>query len=560
MNSRCRTREKDPSPLRAQLVAASRMGGISILFGISSFIEAWVLVAIVGLVNDDARLPDPANSPIVLIIATTARYLVGRLGTKLLNWDSSNYRSSLALQTAQHYSSSTWIERQALAPSELRAVSLYLPHDLSNTRHAMFMAIANSTSALLLMMVAFIASPPAVLGLSVLAPLLIASSVPRARRASRHAAEANRHRLSHAQLNEVLVYGFDELRPAARRHTFDIEYEDAVTNEARATRRLRDLDGLGPLQLTTIVLIGVVVLLSLTNANPDGSDVAAYLILLRVALLLQSVSQLPTAVAEFRSLRCRFNDLAMKLPQVDPSRRHTGPAGETPRRPPPTTTEVGSHVFDARNLSFQYPHGPRIGPITFSIRPNALTCIIGPSGSGKTTLARLLVNDLQPTSGHLHLASHISPDDIRFVPQFPRLREDTVEKNVAFWLNEPSAKDLHNAVDAVGLSHLTNRGAVSASEIDHVEDTKNQQMARLSGGETLRVGLARAMVGMNAGILILDEPTSALDEETAIGIVELLLKMAESMTVIVVSHDKRLINQAHETIEVGSIIEEEIPE
>ena len=162
---------------------------------------------------------------------------------------------------------------------------------------------------------------------------------------------------------------------------------------------------------------------------------------------------------------------------------------------------------------------------------------MGPSGAGKSTLARLLLGLLTPDEGEVQVdgvpLAALDPDAWRarvaYVPERPYLLPGTVADNVR--LGRPGAT-LAEVRRALARAHALDLVARLPQGLDTV---LGEDGARLSGGERLRVALARAFV-KDAPVLVLDEPTSQLDEHTEAEVVAALHDLAAGRTVVTITH------------------------
>ena len=199
--------------------------------------------------------------------------------------------------------------------------------------------------------------------------------------------------------------------------------------------------------------------------------------------------------------------------------------------------------------------------VNLRIRKGEFVFIVGSSGSGKTTLFKLLLKELEPTSGKIFINSkNISRLRRRKVPKMRRgigvvfqdfrlLKDRNVFANIALAQRVvgKSAKTIRETVPQmlalVGLS-------------DKAEAFPNE----LSGGEQQRVGLARALVN-NPPILLADEPTGNLDPTNAWEIMTLLDDINKrGTTVVVVTHNKEIVDRMQKrviTIDKGVIVSDE---
>ncbi|KQB11453.1 ABC transporter ATP-binding protein [Rhodobacter capsulatus] len=183
--------------------------------------------------------------------------------------------------------------------------------------------------------------------------------------------------------------------------------------------------------------------------------------------------------------------------------------------------------------------------IDLAIAPG-VTVLMGPSGSGKTTLLSLVGCMARPTTGRITLAGEVISSlperfltDLRrrrfgFVFQrFNLIRGLSVLENVvlpAAPLGAPRAE-----VEARALSRLEALGLAGKARMP---------VEVLSGGETQRAAIARALVN-DAPVLIADEPTANLDTALAHRFLDIVAGLrAEGKTVILTSHDPRIISAA----------------
>lgn len=199
--------------------------------------------------------------------------------------------------------------------------------------------------------------------------------------------------------------------------------------------------------------------------------------------------------------------------------------------------------------------------VNLRIRKGEFVFIVGTSGSGKTTLFKLLLKELEPTSGKIYINNkNIGRLRRRKTPKMRRgigvvfqdfrlLKDRNVYENIAFAqrVMGKSAKVIRETVPQmltlVGLS-------------DKAESFPNE----LSGGEQQRVSLARALVN-NPPILLADEPTGNLDPENAWEIMKLLEDINKrGTTVVVVTHNREIVERMKKrviTIDKGVVVNDE---
>ena len=182
--------------------------------------------------------------------------------------------------------------------------------------------------------------------------------------------------------------------------------------------------------------------------------------------------------------------------------------------------------------------------IDLTIENGEFVFIVGESGAGKTTLTKLLLKEEKATSGRIYVDNK-RLDRLNFFT-LPRYRRKigfvfqdfrlfdkmTVYENVAF------------AMRAVGESRRQiERKVPMILRVVGLENKRDRFPASLSGGEQQRTALARALAN-NPKYIIADEPTGNIDPEMSREIMEMLLKIrAMNKTVIVVTHEKALVEQ-----------------
>lgn len=199
--------------------------------------------------------------------------------------------------------------------------------------------------------------------------------------------------------------------------------------------------------------------------------------------------------------------------------------------------------------------------ISMRIKKGEFVFVVGSSGSGKTTLFKLLLKELEPTSGTIYINNkNIGRLRRRKIPKMRRgigvvfqdfrlLKDRTVYENIAF------------AQRVVGKSSKQIRSSVPALlSLVGLSDKDKAYPNELSGGEQQRVALARALAN-NPPVLLADEPTGNLDPKNAWEIMKLLEEInLRGTTVVVVTHNKDIVEQMQKrviTLSNGVIISDE---
>ena len=220
------------------------------------------------------------------------------------------------------------------------------------------------------------------------------------------------------------------------------------------------------------------------------------------------------------------------------------------------------NMIELENVSKSYSTGaPAIKGISLKIENGEFVFIVGNSGYGKSTLIKLLMKELEPTSGKIYVNGRFLNNmrrrkiadhrrDIGVVFQdFRLLRDRNVYENIAFAQRvvETPIRVIRRRVPAmlalVGLS-----------------EKYRSYPKELSGGEQQRVALARALVN-NPSILLADEPTGNLDPKNSWEIMKLLEEINKrGTTVVVVTHNREIVDAMNKrviTMHKGVVLSDE---
>jgi len=181
--------------------------------------------------------------------------------------------------------------------------------------------------------------------------------------------------------------------------------------------------------------------------------------------------------------------------------------------------------------------------VCFEIEKGELCFITGPSGAGKSTILKLLIKDEVPTSGSIFY------EDIE-VPKIPRRMLPSYRQNLGVVFQDMKLLNTRTLQENIGfaLEILRKKPNEIKDTTDYLlelvglEDRRNLYPQQLSGGEQQRGAIARALAS-NPNLLLADEPTGNLDDENAYLILDILKKIHDSgTTVMVITHDNILVN------------------
>lgn len=197
------------------------------------------------------------------------------------------------------------------------------------------------------------------------------------------------------------------------------------------------------------------------------------------------------------------------------------------------------------NVTKQFGAGDiALEEISFTIDPGEFVFIIGPSGSGKTTLFRLLIREMVPTAG----AIHIGEWDIVNLPKqnIPHLRKKigVVFQDLKLLKERTIFENVYFPLEVAGIDEKDARSRVEEIlERVGLREHGDKFPVQLSGGELQRVAIARALA-FSPEILLADEPTGNLDDATTWEIVKLLQDInASGTTILMATHDTGIVER-----------------
>lgn len=206
----------------------------------------------------------------------------------------------------------------------------------------------------------------------------------------------------------------------------------------------------------------------------------------------------------------------------------------------------GPRVLDVSHVSVRYGDKTVLEDVTFWVPEGEFLCLCGPNGAGKSTLLKAILGLVRPTSGAITVLGqdiHKARRHVGYVPQ-----------RKAFDRDFP-ASPLEVVVAAIRgrwpmrIREDERKKALLALERTGAASLAGSQMKDLSGGETQRVFLARALVN-EPKLVILDEPTAGVDVAGRAAIVELMAEISASETIaaVLVTHNLQAIARCAERV------------
>lgn len=219
-------------------------------------------------------------------------------------------------------------------------------------------------------------------------------------------------------------------------------------------------------------------------------------------------------------------------------------------------------MIEMMNVTKKYNKGiTAINNLSIQIKDGEFVYVVGPSGAGKSTFIKMMYREEKATKGRIRVGKYdlmkIKDRQIPYLRRyvgvvfqdFKLLQNKTVYENVAYAMEviEKSPREIKRRVQEV-------------LELVNLKHRMSNFPNELSGGEQQRVAIARAIVN-TPGILIADEPTGNLDPDTSMEIMDILERINEQGTTIVMAtHNSQIVNEKKHrviAIENGQIVRDQ---
>lgn len=230
---------------------------------------------------------------------------------------------------------------------------------------------------------------------------------------------------------------------------------------------------------------------------------------------------------------------------------HQAPiVGAGHQRDTPSDGQDTSITLNAVSYSYQAERKV-LQDFNLAIQAGEKVAILAPSGMGKSTILALIAGLIKPQSGTVEIGGQVLTDEnaaqlrgqMVWVGQKPHIFAGSVRSNISLQREHVDQSHMDAALQVMALSDVSN--------------VMNNHMLGeggigLSGGEAVRLALARAAVDPAATIILADEPTAHLDRETADQITTSLLALAKGKTMLVATHDETLARHMDYVIRLDS--------
>ncbi len=219
----------------------------------------------------------------------------------------------------------------------------------------------------------------------------------------------------------------------------------------------------------------------------------------------------------------------------------------------PTGAGTAAPSVDIDTLHFHHAgEAALFDGASLNIQAGEHIALVGASGSGKTTLLAIVAGLMPATGGTVRIDGIALDADsaaglrarMAWIGQKPHVFAGSVRSNVSLQRPGVTGTAVTAAIEQASLGHVQHATP---------DDSLGEGGTGLSGGELVRLAMARAAVAPHAGLLLADEPTAHLDRDTAAGVVAALLDLARGRTLIVATHDLALAARIGRVIDVKAL-------
>lgn len=203
-------------------------------------------------------------------------------------------------------------------------------------------------------------------------------------------------------------------------------------------------------------------------------------------------------------------------------------------------------ILEIKNVSISYDQKvTAVKNVSAAVQRNTITAIMGPSGCGKSTLLRA-VNRMHELYKNIQVTGEIMLDGVNIMQEQP----NAVRRKIGMVFQRPNPFPTMSIYDNVLAGYILNGIRLSKSKKDEIvernlrnvslwDEVKGSLTKRgtfLSGGQQQRLCIARSLA-LQPELLLLDEPTSALDPIATKHVEDLIVKLKDEVTIMIVTHN-----------------------
>lgn len=219
---------------------------------------------------------------------------------------------------------------------------------------------------------------------------------------------------------------------------------------------------------------------------------------------------------------------------------------------------MSEYVLESRRLRKEFRGFVAVNDVSLKVRRGSIHALIGPNGAGKTTYFNLLTKFLAPTSGEIYfLGKNVTTERSASIARrgvirsfqisavFPEL---TVLENVRIGLQRATGTTYHFWRSDKTLSHLNDRAFELLAEVDLVQFA-DERAVNLSYGRKRALEVATTLA-MDPILMLLDEPTQGMGHEDVGRVTQLIKKVSQGRTILMVEHNMGVVAEIADRLTV----------
>ena len=202
---------------------------------------------------------------------------------------------------------------------------------------------------------------------------------------------------------------------------------------------------------------------------------------------------------------------------------------------------MNTPVLELNRVTFKRRGIPVLDDVSWRLDGGEIVGLIGPNGGGKTALLKVILGLLKPSFGEVRVfgsTPEAGRTQIAYVPQFARFDPEfpisVFDVVLMGRQGTPRVGRRFSAEDH-------RRANLALNQVD-LSDKADRRIGNLSGGEIQRVLIARALA-QDAKLVLMDEPAASLDSKVGLELYDLLTRLADQRTVVLVSHDIGVVHK-----------------
>lgn len=406
----------------------------------------------------------------------------------------------------------------------------------------LLMSMVTAVTAVVTAGVAIIVSPfvssVAVAGVVLMAAVQ-SREIRAARRLGKMFTEKNR------TLQAVVVDSLDSLRLVRAHHASGIWVDrlaDAFTSARDVQLAAVERQSLAT-AVSSVVTATSAALLVLVATWADVDPAAIVIVILLIGRLSRNAQSLVRTAIQLANALPAVSDIGDLT-------RDARNAAEVPfgsmQPDPELHLSTGQPLLTMTAVTYEYPHSGRgVHSVDLVVPMGEITVLTGPSGAGKSTLADLTLGLLTPQSGTIRVGdTPLTPEylpwwrrHVAYVPQETVLIPGTLRDNLVWSVPGGASDDeCHAALDLAAATFI-------ADLPEGLDSLLGDRGIRLSGGERQRIAIARALL-RRPSLLVLDEATSSLDDLTESAVLETVMHLVPTVSVLLIAHRASTIEVA----------------